>query len=431
MMKTYIEPPRNQWPSLCQRPTDLYEEGPDQIVDTILDEVKQWGDVALKKYSLQLDHCELEAFEVGQAEWTKAEYALDPLLKNAIHVARKNIELFHASQIHPVQVVETMPGIQCWQQSTAIERVGIYIPGGTAPLFSTVLMLAIPAKIAGCKEIILCSPPDKQGNIHPAILYAAKLCGVTRVFRLGGAQAIAAMAYGTQQIPAVIKIFGPGNRFVTQAKMKLQQQGIAIDLPAGPSEVLVCADEHADPSYVAIDLLSQAEHGIDSQVVLVCNSEVLIKQVEVEINRLLQDLPRKKYAEGALAHSFAILLTNHTDQMDFINAYAPEHLILNHRDADELALKVINAGSVFIGPYSPESVGDYASGTNHTLPTSAFAKAYSGVNLDAFTKKITFQKLTRAGLMEVGPHVEIMAEAEELKAHKLAVSMRLANFKTE
>lgn len=403
----------------------------DQIVEEILAEVKQHGDKALKKYSLQLDNCQLDNFKVDQKELDQAEDALDPLLKNAIHVARQNIELFHQSQIQPVKFVETMPGIQCWQKSSAIERVGIYIPGGTAPLFSTVLMLAIPAKIAGCKEIILCSPPGQEKKIHPAILYTAKLCGVTQIFKIGGAQAIAALAYGTQQIPGVTKIFGPGNRFVTLAKMKVQQQGIAIDLPAGPSEVLICADDQADPSFVAIDLLSQAEHGADSQVVLVSNSSEMIKKVEAEINRLVQDLPRKNHAQGALLNSFAILLNNQQDQIDFINAYAPEHLILNHNRADSLAEQVINAGSVFIGPYAPESVGDYASGTNHTLPTSAYAKAYSGVNLDSFTKKITFQKLSKTGLQAIGPHVEIMAEAEALKAHQLAVSMRLAKLKSE
>ena len=429
-MKTYIEPSRSQWTALCQRPSDL-NEVQDQIVDKILAEVKQEGDKALIKYSLQLDHCQLENFKVGPEALEAAEYALDPALKNAIHVARKNIEFFHQSQVQTIRIIETMPGVQCWQKSTPIERVGIYIPGGTAPLFSTVLMLAIPAKIAGCKEIILCSPPDKEKNIHPAILYAAKLCGVTQTFRLGGAQAIAALAYGTEQIPAVTKIFGPGNRFVTQAKMKVQQQGISIDLPAGPSEVMICADDQADPSFVAIDLLSQAEHGADSQVVLVCDSETMISRVEKEVNDLVGDLPRKKHAEGALKNSFAILLKNQQDQIDFINAYAPEHLILNHREADSLAERIINAGSVFIGPYTPESVGDYASGTNHTLPTSAYAKAYSGVNLDAFTKKITFQKLSKTGLRNIGPHVEIMAEAEALKAHQLAVSIRLEKLKTE
>lgn len=429
-MKTYIEPARKLWSSLCQRPADLFDQE-DQRVNNILDEVRQSGDEALKKYSLQLDHCALETFKVESGSWDQAELALSPTLKNAIHVALKNIELFHRSQVQPVRIIETMPGIECWQKSVAIERVGIYIPGGTAPLFSTVLMLAIPAQIAGCSEIILCSPPDQQGNIHPAILYAARLCGVTQVFRLGGAQAIAAMAYGTGQVPAVTKIFGPGNRFVTQAKMKVQQQGVAIDLPAGPSEVLVCADDGADPAFVAIDLLSQAEHGIDSQVVLVSDSEESIRNIENQIEVLLQELPRKKHAEGALAHSFAVLLKDRKEQIDFINSYAPEHLILNHRAADEMAGQVINAGSVFIGQYAPESVGDYASGTNHTLPTSSYAKAYSGVNLDAFVKKITFQKLSQAGLESIGPHVEAMAGAEELRAHQLAVGLRLAKLKKQ
>jgi len=429
-MKIYTEPSRSEWANLCRRPAD--EPGiHDNMVDDILDEVKQLGDEALKKYSIQFDHTSFDSFSIDQDEWDQAEYALDPSLKNAIHIARKNIELFHKSQVQPVQIVETMPGIQCWQKSTPIDRVGIYIPGGTAPLFSTVLMLAVPAKIAGCMEIILCSPPDKQGKIHPAILYTARLCGVSRVFRLGGAQAIAAMAYGTDQVPKVTKIFGPGNRFVTQAKMKVQQQGTAIDLPAGPSELLICADDQADPSFVAVDLLSQAEHGVDSQVVLVTASDQLISQVEVQIRKMVEDLPRKKFAEGALRHSFAILLKNQQDQIEFINEYAPEHLILNHLEAEQIAEQITNAGSVFLGPHAPESVGDYASGTNHTLPTSGYAKAYSGVNLDAFIKKITFQKITKAGLMAIGPYVETMAEAENLEAHKMAVSIRLAKLKKE
>lgn len=429
-MKIYIEPSPYEWTAICQRPADESNTG-DSVVDEILREVKRKGDEALKKYAQLFDQLIIDDFEIDQSEWSQAEYVLEPVLKNAIHVARKNIEQFHKSQVQAFNKIETMPGVVCWQKSTPIERIGIYIPGGTAPLFSTVLMLAVPAKIAGCKEIILCSPPDKQGKIHPAILYTARLCGVTRVFKAGGAQAIAAMAFGTRSIPKVTKIFGPGNRYVTQAKMKVQQTGVAIDMPAGPSEVMICADDHADPSFIAMDLLSQAEHGTDSQVVLVTDSQTLIEKVKEQIKQLMPLLPRSQFAIGALDHSFAIVLKNEQDQIDFINEYAPEHLILNHSEADRIAEMINNAGSIFIGPYSPESVGDYASGTNHTLPTSAFAKAYSGVNLDAFVKKITFQKLSKAGLELIGPHVETMAEAEQLMAHKLAVSIRLAKIKTE
>ena len=428
-MKIYLEPPKVQWAEITLRPSgqDLSQES---IVQSILDSVRKDGDMALKKYTEKFDLVSLQSFGVSLEELDQAEKKLEKKLKEAIQVAKTNIETFHRSQWSEPKVVETMAGVNCWQKTVPIEKVGLYIPGGTAPLFSTVLMLAIPANIAGCREIVLCSPPDKFGSIHPAILYAARLCGVTRIFKAGGAQAIAAMAYGTKEIPAVNKIFGPGNSFVTLAKMKVQREGIAIDLPAGPSEVLVLADDSADPSWVAIDLLSQAEHGFDSQVVLVADSEDFVRQVSREIESQLKELPRKKYASGSLAHSHALVLKDRKDQLDFINEYAPEHLILNHRDADTIANEVINAGSVFIGPYSPESVGDYASGTNHTLPTSAYAKAYSGVNLDAFTKKITFQKLSREGLLVIGPYVEIMAQAEQLTAHQLAVSKRLTKLTT-
>ncbi|HNR06804.1 MAG TPA: histidinol dehydrogenase [Saprospiraceae bacterium] len=423
-MKIYLEPPRVQWAEITRRPSgqDLSQES---VVQSILDRVRQEGDTALKKYTEKFDQVSLQSFGVSQEEMDQAEKKLDQRLKEAIQIAKSNIEAFHRSQWHEPGIVETMTGVKCWQKTVPIEKVGLYIPGGTAPLFSTVLMLATPAGIAGCREILLCSPPDKFGSVHPAILYSARLCGVTRIFKVGGAQAIAAMAYGTKEIPAVHKIFGPGNSFVTLAKMKVQQEGIAIDLPAGPSEVLVLADESADPSWVASDLLSQAEHGLDSQVVLVADSEDFVRQVGLEMESQLQELPRKKYATGSLAHSHALVLKDRKDQLDFINEYAPEHLILNHRDADAISNEVINAGSVFIGPYSPESVGDYASGTNHTLPTSAYAKAYSGVNLDAFTKKITFQKLDPEGLQAIGPYVELMAQAEQLTAHQRAVSKRL------
>lgn len=423
-MKVSVEPKRNAWIDLLTRPSG-HDASQDAIVDNILQDIKSHGDSALKKYTEKFDQVKLTTFKVSPEEITQAIDLVPEALKQAIAIAKENIKTFHRSQERETKMVETMPGVKCWQRSMPIEKIGIYIPGGTAPLFSTVLMLATPAAIAGCKEIILCSPPDRSGKINPAILFAASLCGVTQIFKSGGAQAIAAMAYGTKEIPSVSKIFGPGNSFVTAAKMKVQQEGIAIDMPAGPSEVLICADESADPSWVAIDLLSQAEHGIDSQVILVTDSEKVVKDVQKQLDLLLKALPRVKMASGALSHSHAIIFKKISDQIDFINAYAPEHLILNHAQADMIAEKINNAGSVFLGPYSPESVGDYASGTNHTLPTSAYARAYSGVNLDSFTKKITYQKLTAEGLKLIGPVVEIMAEAEQLEAHRLAVSMRL------
>ncbi len=427
-MKLSIEPHKRVWADLTLRPSGQ-DQAQESIVVNILQEIKTQGDLALKKYTEKFDQVKLSTFKVTPEEMEYAVSKVSEDLKRAIIVAKTNIETFHKTQLKENEPVETMPGVLCWQRAKPIEKIGIYIPGGTAPLFSTVLMLAVPAKIAGCKEIILCSPPDRNGKISPAILYSAQMCGVTQIFKVGGAQAIAAMAYGTKEIPSVSKIFGPGNSFVTLAKMKVQQDGIAIDLPAGPSEVLICADDSADPEWVAIDLLSQAEHGVDSQVVLVTDSEAMVKKVEECIKTLLEELPRKSFASEALTHSHAIVLKNKTDQIDFINAYAPEHLILNHMEADFLVDQIYNAGSVFIGPYSPESVGDYASGTNHTLPTRAYAKAYSGVNIDSFMKKITYQKLTEDGLKLIGPIVEIMAEAEHLVAHKLSVSKRLAKLK--
>ena len=346
-------------------------------------------------------------------------------------MAKVNIEIFHNSQIQKVERIETMPGVWCWRKSVGIEKVGIYIPGGSAPLFSTVLMLGIPAKIAGCKEVILCTPPNEQGEINPAILYAASLVGVTAIYSVGGAQAIAAMAYGTATIPKVHKIFGPGNQYVTAAKQLVQQNGIAIDMPAGPSEVCVWADENAIPSFVAADLLSQAEHGPDSQVILVANNKAIVSAIQLEIDLQLSALPRKDFASKALANSKAIILSNQDQAIDLINAYAPEHLILSVDNALQIADKIINAGSVFIGNYSPESVGDYASGTNHTLPTNGYAKAYSGVSLDSFVKKITFQQLTERGLMNIAPTVIEMAEAEGLQAHSNAVSVRLNLIKSK
>ncbi|MEO5582852.1 MAG: histidinol dehydrogenase [Saprospiraceae bacterium] len=429
-MKLFEEPNRNQWMDLITRPSG-HDLSQDSLVENILQEVKSQGDMALKKYTAKFDQVTLTSFIVTNDEIEHAISVVVEELKKAIHLAKSNIETFHTSQIRDFKIIETMPGVQCWQKAKPIEKIGIYIPGGTAPLFSTVLMLAVPAKIAGCNEIILCSPPDKNGNLNPSILFAAHICGVTKIFKAGGAQAIAAMAYGTKEIPSVFKIFGPGNSFVTAAKMKVQQEGIAIDMPAGPSEVLVCADDTADPEWVAIDLLSQAEHGVDSQVVLVTDSKELATKVQEQIKIQLKELPRKSFANGALNHSHVIILKNMEDQIDFINAYAPEHLIINHVNADEIAGRINNAGSVFIGPYSPESVGDYASGTNHTLPTSAYARAYSGVNLDSFTKKITYQKLTAEGLIGIGPTVEIMAEAEHLIAHKLAITKRLDKIKKQ
>lgn len=427
-MDKYIEPQRSQWVDLITRPSG-HDEQQESLVETILDQVKSQGDIALKNYTQKFDGVSLNSFSVSQEEVSTAVTKIASKLKEAIEVARQNIEKFHTAQISPAVRVETMPGVQCWQQAKPIERIGIYIPGGTAPLFSTVLMLAVPAVIAGCKDIILCSPPDKEGQIHPAILYTAHLCGIRRIFKVGGAQAIAAMAYGTMEIPKVNKIFGPGNSYVTMAKMKVQQQGVAIDMPAGPSEVLILADSAADPSWVAIDLLSQAEHGPDSQVVLVTDSDPFVDEVKTQITRQLSLLPRKKIAMQALNHSRFIVIADPDTQIEFVNMYAPEHLIINYKNADSIADRILNAGSIFIGPYSPESVGDYASGTNHTLPTSAFAKAYSGVNLDSFTKKITYQKLTQEGLKLIGPYVEIMAEAEQLTAHKLAITKRLKKLK--
>lgn len=424
-MKISIEPGRNVWSDLCIRPSG-HDENQDSLVQNILNQVKEQGDIALKNFTKKFDKVDLSSFSVTEVEVKNAIQRIDSVLKESIQIARQNIESFHRAQLPKEVLVETMPGVTCWQKSVPIESVGIYIPGGTAPLFSTVLMLACPASIAGCKEIILCSPPDENGTIHPAILYTASLCGVKKIYKLGGAQAIAAMAYGTKEIPKVVKIFGPGNSFVTLAKMKVQQQGTAIDMPAGPSEVLVWADETADPEFVAIDLLSQAEHGTDSQVILVCNKESVLTDVNKFIVKQLKELPRQSLASKALEKSHGIVLSKEKDQIDFINEYAPEHLIINHKYADILADKILNAGSVFIGAYSPESVGDYASGTNHTLPTSGFAKSYSGVNVDAYMKKITYQKLTKEGLKNIGGYVETMATAEQLAAHKLAVSKRLA-----
>ncbi|MBS1643050.1 MAG: histidinol dehydrogenase [Bacteroidetes bacterium] len=426
-MKIYLYPDKKDWQILLQRPTYNISFLTEKVKN-ILNDVKQNGDAALKKYTQQFDGVELESFLVTGKEIADAETLLSTQLKQAIQTAANNISTFHKKQITNVEVVETMSGISCWRKSVGIEKVGLYIPGGTAPLFSTILMLGIPAKIANCKEIILCSPPNKNGTLHPAILFAANLVGITKIYKVGGVQAIAAMAYGTETIPSVYKIFGPGNQYVTYAKQLIQQHGIAIDMPAGPSEVCVMADETANAKFVAADLLSQAEHGADSQVLLVSTNKDLVDEINNEINIQLENLPRKDIAIKALENSKAIIVKNINEAIDLVNEYAAEHLIIACENADAVAEKIINAGSVFIGNYSPESVGDYASGTNHTLPTNGFAKAYSGVSVDSFVKKITYQKLTQKGLQQIANAVELMAEAEGLHAHKNAVSVRINNY---
>lgn len=395
------------------------------IVREVLQDIKSNGQAAVEKYSLRFDKVQIQDPRVSETEFTAAAQLVSPELKAAIQIAKKNIEVFHAAQKEQPKIIDTMLGVSCWRKSVAIETVGLYIPGGTAPLFSTILMLGIPARLAGCRRIILCTPPGLSGNIHPAILYTAQLIGIDTIFKTGGVQAIAAMAYGTELVPKVDKIFGPGNRYVTCAKQLISQEGIAIDLPAGPSEVAVLADDSCIPAFVAADLLSQAEHGEDSQVILVSPSEEVIRAVNEELQTQLELLPRKEIAAKALDNSKAILVKNYAEALELLNAYAPEHLIIACRDADALAEGVINAGSVFLGNYSCESAGDYASGTNHTLPTNGYARAYSGVSLDSFVKKITFQKLTKDGIANIGPAIELMAEAEGLEAHKQAVSLRL------
>ena len=423
-MELFLYPERQNWSRILQRPA-LETNRLEAAVESVLNAVKTEGDVAIRRFTQQFDGADLPEFAVSPAEMEQAVAEISPGLQAAIRTALRNIESFHAQQKEEVRIVETMPGVQCWRKSVGIERVGLYIPGGTAPLFSTVLMLGIPARLAGCKDIVLCTPPGKDGKVNPAILFAARLAGITRVFKIGGAQAIAAMAYGTESVPRVDKIFGPGNQYVTAAKQMVGRQGTAIDMPAGPSEVLVFAGEDADPDFVAADLLSQAEHGVDSQVVLVALSELMARRTQEAVVRQLAALPRKTIAEGALAKSAAIVLAAEKEAVELINEYAPEHLILACENAGELAGKVVNAGSVFLGHYSPESVGDYASGTNHTLPTNGYARAYSGVSLDSFVKKITFQALTPEGLANIGPAVMEMAAAEALEAHRRAVEVRL------
>ena len=422
-MKIINKPTRAQWASLCQRP-QIELEFLESAVRNVLNRVRKSGDEALKEFTLQYDKVSVDKIQVTQAEIDEAIAIVPSSLKTAILSAAKNIETFHASQKRPVTLVETMPGVTCWRKGTPIQKVGIYIPGGTAPLFSTVLMLGVPARLAGCEEVVLCSPPDKNGKINPAILFAAHHTGVKKIFKVGGAQAIAAMAYGTETVPSVSKIFGPGNQYVTKAKQLISQEGIAIDMPAGPSEVLVIADEAANPSYLAADLLSQAEHGPDSQVVLVAANKEIIPIVLKEIEQQVTLLPRKEIALEALANSLAIVFHSKEELIDFVNEFAPEHLIINTTDSDELVDKIVNAGSIFLGPYTPEAAGDYASGTNHTLPTNGFAKAFGGVSLESFMKYITIQRITKAGLDLLGPIVEEMAEAEQLKGHAEAVRVR-------
>jgi histidinol dehydrogenase len=395
------------------------------MVQEVLRDIKINGQSAVEKYTLRFDKVQISDVCVSETEFAAAEKGISAELKAAIQVAKKNIEVFHASQKEQTKMIETMPGVRCWRRSVAIEKVGLYIPGGTAPLFSTILMLGIPAKLAGCREIILCTPPDSSGKINPAILYTAQLIGIDTIFKIGGVQAIGAMAYGTERVPQVDKIFGPGNRYVTCAKQLICKEGIAIDLPAGPSEVAVLADESCVPAFVAADLLSQAEHGEDSQVILVSESETVISNVNAELQKQLALLPRKEIAAKALENSKAVLVKDKTEAFDLLNAYAPEHLIIACRDDEALAERVINAGSVFLGNYSCESAGDYASGTNHTLPTNGYARAYSGVSLDSFVKKISYQKLSKEGIANIGPAIELMAEAEGLEAHRQAVTIRL------
>lgn len=425
-MKVFKNPDIKKWQELALRP-EIEKNKLDKLVNSILHDVKIKGDKALFQYAEKFDDVKLEQIEVTDVELAEAKILVPDELKSAIEIARQNIEKFHSSQKTEEQIIETTAGVKCWRKSVGIEKVGLYIPGGTAPLFSTILMLGIPAKLAGCNEIVLCTPPDQNGEINPAILYTADLIGITKIYKVGGAQAIAAMTYGTETVPQVYKIFGPGNQFVTKAKELIQQEGVAIDMPAGPSEVLIIADETSNPAYIAADLLSQAEHGSDSQVILLSNNVSIINQSIVEIEKQLAQLPRVGIATIALENSKAIELNSIDTCLDFSNLYAPEHLIIASENASKYIDKVVNAGSVFLGNYSCESAGDYASGTNHTLPTNGFAKSYSGVSLDSFQKKITFQKLNSEGIKNIGSAIEKMAEAEGLFAHKNAVSIRLKN----
>jgi histidinol dehydrogenase len=423
-MQLLVNPSPEKWKKQLARPVQKTKEI-NKIVKPILKKVERNGDKALKKFAQEYDHVHLDSLVVSESEIQAAEGLVSKELKAAILIAKANIERFHAAQAQTELVEEVMPGVICRRKSLPIQRVGLYIPGGTAPLFSTVLMLGIPAKLAGCKEIVLCSPPNREGKIHPAILYTASLIGITKIVKVGGAQAVAALTFGTESVPQVDKIFGPGNQYVTAAKQLVTKYGVAIDMPAGPSEVLVYADETAIPAFVASDLLSQAEHGIDSQVVLVTPSEKFAKKVLKEINSQLEVLPRKDIAFKALANSTAVVMEDQVLALALINEYAPEHLIIAVENEDKAVDAIYNAGSIFIGNFTPESAGDYASGTNHTLPTYGYARNYSGVSLDSFVKKITYQKITAEGLRKLGPTVEIMAANELLEAHKNAVTIRL------
>jgi histidinol dehydrogenase len=423
-MKTIILPEKKEWESLCKRPSIEKSDLEGKVRD-IITRVKSNKDKAIHDFNEKIDGVTPGNLKVSVKELKESERLVPEHIKQAINIARENIEKFHSAQLLTEAPVDTFKGVRCWRKNVAIEKAGLYIPGGSAPLFSTVLMLGIPAKLAGCKEIIICSPPGKDGKINPLILYTAQLIGITEIFKTGGAQAIAAMAYGTESIPRVFKIFGPGNQYVTKAKGLVQEEGVAIDMPAGPSEVLVISDGTADPEFIAADLLSQAEHGADSQVIYLTDTSDMIEKVKKQIENQLQSLPRKEIAGKALEDSKLILLPSLDKCIDFSNIYAPEHLIINTSDADRLATRVINAGSVFLGPYSCESAGDYASGTNHTLPTNGYARNYSGVSTESFLKKISFQELTGEGIRNLGPAIEIMAEAEFLNGHKNAVSVRL------
>lgn len=424
-MTVFLFPEKSKWQELVKRPV-LDTSSLEEKIRPIIEDVRKNGDTAVRKYTLEFDRASPESMKVSDQESHFAINQINTALFDAIKLAATNITNFHQKQLYREERVETMPGVTCWRKNIAIEKVGLYIPGGTAPLFSTVLMLAIPAIIAGCKEIIICTPPSSEGKIHPAIIASANYLGIRKIFKAGGVQAIAALAFGTQSVPKVNKIFGPGNQYVTTAKQMVQKYGVAIDMPAGPSEVAVFADQSANASFIAADLLSQAEHGSDSQVILVTDHRPLIEEVKFALNDLLEKLPRKEFSEKALSNSKMVLVRDKEEAMDLLNAYAPEHLILACDDAEKLSIKVINAGSVFLGHYSPESAGDYASGTNHTLPTNGYASSYSGVSVDSFLKKITFQHLTKEGLNNIGDAVEVMAEAEGLSAHAEAVRVRRA-----
>ena len=423
-------PDKSQWQEILKRPV-MNTENLFDTVRSVIDRVKEEGDRAVLDYEEKFDKVMLSSLAVSEEEQQEAENLVSEDLKAAIRLAKQNIETFHAAQRFEGKKVQTQPGVTCWQKAVAIEKVGLYIPGGTAPLFSTVLMLAVPARIAGCKEIVLCTPPGRDGKVHPAVLFAAKVAGVNRIFKAGGIQAIAAMAYGTESVPKVYKIFGPGNQYVTAAKQLVSLRDVAIDMPAGPSEVEVLADETANPIFVAADLLSQAEHGVDSQAILITTSVELQQAVKVEVERQLALLPRKEIAEKSLANSKLIVVDSMAEAIELTNAYAPEHLIIETEDYLSVAERIVNAGSVFLGSLTPESAGDYASGTNHTLPTNGYAKAYSGVSLDSFIRKITFQEIKPEGLNIIGPAIELMAANEQLDAHKNAVSVRLGQLENE